>query len=90
MTGVKVPAWETKAHATIARLCFAAWDKAQQKRGGGRYRRHRPYAIPAEADALVKALGMHDRREAEETCKALFFRVFDLEDMGVDVGGGAR
>jgi len=63
--------WETKVNKVIAKLCYASWYQANHNAQGKRYKKHRPYSIPKEAERLVEALGMPDRREAEIKAKTL-------------------
>lgn len=60
--------WETKAHRLVADMAHASYKQSNPVAG----RKHRAYTLPPIATALVDALGMRDRRTAEETCKALF------------------
>jgi len=63
-----------KAEQLIAADCFAAWEKANPKAtcpsgrpsGHGR-KRFKPYASPARADALVKALGTGNAEQVAAT-----------------------
>ena len=63
--------WESKVERVIGKLSYAAWDAANHDRSGHRYKRHRPYRLPEEADELVKTLGMRDRRAAEIKAKEI-------------------
>lgn len=62
------PAWMAKAHRVINDLCRQSWYQANHDAQGRRYKRHRPYAIPYEAEQLVKCLENQD----EEGAKAIF------------------
>lgn len=62
----------------IARYCRDAWRQTNTQRDGTRYQRHRPYAIPEIAAALVSALGIHDDEAREHEIK----RLFELERTG--------
>jgi hypothetical protein len=61
--------WETKAHELVASYALASW-KQNKKRAG--------YRLPAIANALVKALGMHDAKEREHEIK----RLCEVERLG--------
>ncbi len=63
--------WESKVQRVIGKLSYVAWDAANHDASGRRYKRHRPYRMPAEADELVKILGMQDRRVAERKAKEI-------------------
>jgi hypothetical protein len=66
------PAWETKAHEVISKLCYTAWDEANQYRPGiGRPKKSRPYTPPELARQLTIALGIRDESERESEVKAL-------------------
>lgn len=70
--------WQDKVHRRIAELCLQAYLRANTKRDGTRYAKHVPYTVPAEADALVKALGEND----EETAKGIFVHGFNAWEAG--------
>lgn len=81
--------WERKAHETIARYCRESWLRANTPNAATMkllqddpsvrlYKKHRPYAVPAIADALVKALAIHDSRAREHEVK----RLFEIERSG--------
>ena len=59
--------YEIKAHQLISALCTSSWKQATTAPNGHRYKTHRPYTVPALAQALVEQLGRHD----EEAVKAL-------------------
>lgn len=65
-------AWRHKANRLIQAMSFKAWHDANHDKRGRRYKRHRPYVIPAEAEALVECLGMHDQVAAEHRAKDMF------------------
>ena len=81
MTNRANAGWETKVHGVIAKLSYAAWRTSNYK-DGNRYRRHRPYALPDEARALVDALGMNDRFLAELKAKSVLDQ---LRRAGTDI-----
>jgi hypothetical protein len=60
--------WQAKAHRLIADMCEASYRQANTKPHGGRYQRHRPYSVPALAQALIACL----TREDEEAAKRIF------------------
>ena len=57
--------WRDKANKEIATACFAAWKAANIRKDGRLYRAHRPYTVPAIADALVDCLARDDEHEAK-------------------------
>ncbi len=63
--------WKIKANRVIGELCHAAWLKANTDKNGKHYKRHRQYAVPEDAEALLKAV----KEDDEETAKALFIRL---------------
>ncbi len=63
--------WRQKAHVIIAKLNLDAWHKANHDKNGKRYKRHRPYTPPEDAQTLVDCLNKND----EERAKALFIRL---------------
>jgi hypothetical protein len=81
--------WERKAHEIIARYCRESWLHANAPNAATRKllrddpsvrlcKKHRPYAVPAIADALVKALSTHDICAREHEIK----RLFEIERSG--------
>jgi hypothetical protein len=64
--------WATKARKVMDALCFDSWRVANTKKDGTRYKKHRPYAIPAEVEELIDALKLSDRSKAEKEVKAIF------------------
>jgi hypothetical protein len=62
--------WEDKVQRVIGKLSADAYRRANTDRAGNKYRRHRPYRIPEEAETLVKCLGDRDRTRGEKLCKA--------------------
>lgn len=81
--------WERKAHDIISRHSREAWLRANAPNAATRkllrddssvrlYKRHRPYTIPAIAEALVKALAIHDDSAREHELK----RLFEIERSG--------
>jgi hypothetical protein len=71
MTNATSTGWEAKAHRIIAAECLASYLQTNTRPDGQRYRRHRPYAVPATAEALVRCLGTND----EAGAKAIFLRI---------------
>lgn len=63
--------WEEKVGKVIGKLAHSAQQAANTDRAGKRYKRHRPYRLPEEADALVKCLGDRDRVRGERACKEI-------------------
>ena len=57
-------AWQRKAHCLVAEDCFAAWRAANPPAR----RKHKPYSVPAQAQALVDCLRSGDEMRA----KAIF------------------
>lgn len=68
--------WREKANRRIQELARGSWRAANTLHSGPRKgqlrKRHRPYTIPAEADALVEALGDHDEQRGELRAKRIF------------------
>lgn len=60
--------WEERAHKIIAAMSRASYEQANRLPNGKLRKRHRPYAIPSDAQTLVDCLGRND----EEAAKALF------------------
>jgi hypothetical protein len=63
--------WREKANRVIGQLCRESWRKANHDKNGNRYKRHRPYTVPEDAQTLVDCLNKDD----EVTAKALFIRL---------------
>lgn len=63
--------WREKASRVIGQLCRDAWYKLNHDKHGKRFKRHRPYTVPDDAQTLVDCLNKND----EETAKALFIRM---------------
>ena len=61
--------WEDKVKDVIGKLCCVSYRQANFNKQGKKYKKHRPYSIPEEAQVLVKCLGMHDSRKAEIAAK---------------------
>lgn len=64
-------AWEEKVHKVIGKLAAQAYKQTNYDRQGHKYKKHRPYRLPEEADSLVKCLGDKDRVRGEHTCKEI-------------------
>ena len=60
--------WREKAHRVIADLCLDAQRRANTRRNGKPYKRHRPYTVPLAAQRLVDCLN----RDDEPGAKAVF------------------
>ena len=60
-----------KAQELIGRDAREAWLSANTSKRGKRYRRHRSYALPERAEALVGALG---RGDAETVSAIMLYR----------------
>lgn len=58
-------AWREKAERLIAEACLEAYRKTNTKPDGTRYRKHRPYAVPEHAQALLEALNADDEQKAK-------------------------
>lgn len=69
--------WRDKANSLIARMCRESYLKTNTKKGGGLYKKHRPYVVPEAADRLVDCLG----RDDEEGAKALFLYNYDAQQV---------
>jgi hypothetical protein len=63
--------WEDKAHDVIGKLSSASYRQTQLLSSGKKSKVHRAYSIPEDAQELIKALGMHDRRAAEIKAKTI-------------------
>ena len=57
-----------KAHRIIGVLCMVSYLKANTRKDGGRYKKHRPYSVPVEAEDIIDCLN----RDDEHTLKAIF------------------
>ncbi len=57
-----------KAHRIIGVLCMASYVQANTRKDGGRYKKHRPYSVPEEAEELIDCLN----RDDEHTLKSIF------------------
>ena len=66
--------WQTKANGIIAALCKQAYLRANTKKDGTLYKRHRPYSVPLEAEELIKALDTNDEHKA----KSLFLHNYTI------------
>ncbi|RJQ30278.1 hypothetical protein C4565_00405 [Candidatus Parcubacteria bacterium] len=62
--------WEEKANKIIASMCRGSWYMSNHDKHGRRFKRHRPYTVPPDAQLLVECLGKGD----EETAKSIFIR----------------
>lgn len=62
--------WREKANRVIRKMCRESWRRANTKADGTTYKRHRPYAVPHDAEMLVNALAKDD----EVLAKAIFVR----------------
>ncbi len=58
----------SKAHRIIGVLCMASYVKANTRKNGRRYKKHRPYSVPEEAQDIIDCLN----RDDEPTLKAIF------------------
>lgn len=63
--------WESKVQQVIGVLAATAYKKANYNKQGRKYKKHRPYRIPEEADQLVQCLGDRNRKRGEITCKRI-------------------
>lgn len=81
--------WERKAHELVARYCREAYLRANTPKRAVRrllardsrvrlVKKHRPYTVPAIANALVAALGIHEDVAREREIK----RLFEVERQG--------
>jgi len=81
--------WEIKAHRIVAQYCRESYLRANTPNKTIRrllradrtvklYKRHVPYSVPAIADALVNALGLHNERAREYEIK----RLLEVERLG--------
>ena len=71
--GETMTSWEKKAHALIGVYARESYTRANKGR-----KRTVPYTLPEIADALVKALGIHDHKAREAEIK----RLFEVERLG--------
>lgn len=69
--------WREKANRIIYQLCERSYVQANTSKTGKRSRKHRPYAVPDEAQILVECL----RDDNEEKAKALFIQWSYRSDM---------
>ena len=58
-------AWQDNVKKVIGEDCKQAYLEAQTDKRGKRYKKRRPYIIPAISLALVDALNKHDEVEAK-------------------------
>lgn len=63
-----VPDWRDKANRIIGELCLSSYLQANTRPDGTRYRKHRPYRVPDDAEMLIRCLAESD----EATAKAYF------------------
>ena len=52
--------WRHKAHKIIGEISYAAWERANTKKNGARYKKHRAYTVPELATKLIKCLDKND------------------------------
>jgi len=64
--------YEKKALEIIGILCRESYRQANTKPDGTLYKKHRPYAVPELARALMDALALEDEKEREHEVKRLF------------------
>lgn len=62
---IKGVSWWHKAQEVIAEEAFACWQKANTKKNGKRYKKHRPYSLPDWCNALVEACGQRNEARAK-------------------------
>ena len=75
--------WEHKIHDVIGKLCYVSWYQTNHDKQGKRYKKHRPYSRPQEAQRLVEILGMHDRRQAECDAKG-YMQLLRIQGKDID------
>jgi len=74
--------WQTKAHRLIAAMCAHAQQKANRLPNGRMRRKHRPYAVPADAVRLLECLDTNDEIRAKQLFQArCVFNYADHESM---------
>ena len=70
--------WQDKAHRIIAALCLESYSKTNTKKDGGKYKTHRPYIVPQEAEILIECLNTNDEHRA----KSMFVWDYKISKLG--------
>lgn len=63
------PGWHAKVHRVIAQMARKSYEQTNTNAAGERYKRHRPYSLPDEANQLVGHLGDRDQVRGERGAK---------------------
>lgn len=71
--------WQNKVSRVIQALCQESYDSAQTSKSGKRYKKHHPYTIPTEAEALVNCLDTND----EERAKAMMLYNYQIKQLSL-------
>jgi hypothetical protein len=69
--------WRDKANRLIAAACRQSQLQANTKPDGTRYKKHRPYSVPAVAKNLIDCLNADDEHRA----KSLYLYDYDTQQM---------
>jgi hypothetical protein len=75
--------WENKIEEVIGKLSYTAWFQANHNKQGKRFKKHRPYRVPEEAQYLVECLGLHDRRKSEILAKE-YMELLRIRRLSID------
>ena len=67
--------WQDKAHRIIGILCYESFIKANTRKHGGLYKKHKPYSVPDIANELVVCLANDD----EKTAKTIFMWTYPIK-----------
>ena len=57
--------WQDRVKKIIEQLAYQAYTQANTKKGGGRYKRHRPYSVPPVCGELLECLNNNDEERAK-------------------------
>lgn len=69
--------WRHRAERLIAEASRQEYERAQTKKGGGKYKKHRPYSLPNWVVDLVQALGEND----EERAKVIMMYTYEAQNI---------
>ena len=58
-------AWKEKTHRVIQRLSVKSYNQSNIKKNGKRYKKHRPYSIPEDAQELIECLATNNEEQAK-------------------------
>jgi hypothetical protein len=66
--------WRDKVLRVVGALSQEAWRRANHDKGGKRYKKHRPYALPEDVQALIRCLDQSGDA-GEQTAKEIMERL---------------